>query len=77
MEDRPATSRPEGENGYMDDGPRQPIEGASRRRELNRKLRRAFVEGAEERSQRESGRGLTEDELRRVLRRYPGDLPEQ
>ena len=59
----------------MDDGSRQRIERA-RRLELNRKLRRAFVEGAEERSQRESGRGLTEDELRRILRRYPGDLPE-
>jgi len=34
---------------------------------LNRKLRRAFLEGAEERSQRELGRGLTEEELQRVL----------
>ena len=59
----------------MDDGPRQPIEGAPRRTELSRKLRRAFVEGAEERSQRELGRGLTAEELRRILRRYPGDLP--
>jgi hypothetical protein len=61
----------------MDDGPRQPIENAPGRRELNRKLRRAFLEGAEERSQRELGRGLTADELRRVLRRYPGDLRER
>lgn len=61
----------------MDDGPRQPIEGAARRRELNRKLRRAFVEGAEERSRRELGRGLRTEELRRALRRYPGDLPER
>jgi len=61
----------------MDDGPRQAIEDAQRRRELNRKLRRAFVEGAEERSQRELGRGLTAEELRRILRRYPGDLREQ
>ncbi len=60
----------------MDDGSRQRTERA-RRLELNRKLRRAFLEGAEERSERESGRGLTEDELRRVMRRYPGDPPER
>jgi hypothetical protein len=63
------------ENRRVDDG-RQPIE-TTRHMELNRKLRRAFVEGAEERSQREVGRGLTTDELRRILRRYPGDLPER
>jgi hypothetical protein len=61
----------------MDEASRQRIEGAARRRELNRKPRRAFVEGAEERSQRKLGRGLTADELRRILRRYPGDLPER
>jgi len=77
MEDRPTTSRPERDNGPVDEGLRQPTENASRRRELNRKLRRAFIEGAEERSQRELGRGLTADELRRILRRYPGDLPER
>ena len=77
MEDRSATSRPERENGWMDDGPRQPTENASRRLELNRKLRRAFIEGAEERSRRELGRGLAAEELRRILRRYPGDLPER
>jgi hypothetical protein len=42
--------------------------------ELNRRLRLAFVRGAEERSLREQGRGLTADELRRVLARYPGDI---
>jgi hypothetical protein len=61
----------------MDDGPRQPIERAPHRTELNRKLRRAFIAGAEARSQRELGRGLTTDELRRILHRYPGDLPER
>jgi hypothetical protein len=50
---------------------------AARRAELNRRLRIEFVEGAEERSRRELGRGLTADELRRVPRRYPGDLPER
>jgi len=61
----------------MHEGPRQPIEDAPRRRELNQKLRRAFVEGAEERSQRELGRGLTTAELRRILRWYLGELPER
>lgn len=44
---------------------------------LNRRLRLAFIQGAEERSRLEHGRALTADELRRVLRRYPGDLPER
>jgi hypothetical protein len=48
-----------------------------RRTELNRRLRLAFLRGAEERSVREEGRGLTADELRCVLARYPGDLPER
>jgi hypothetical protein len=61
----------------MDDGPRQPIENAPRHKELNRKLRRAFLEGAEEQFRSEHGRGLTAEELRRVLRRYPGDLSER
>ncbi len=50
---------------------------AQRRAELNRRLRQAFVEGAEEDSRRRLGRGLSDDEIRRVLRRYPGDLPER
>ena len=50
---------------------------AQRIAELNRRLRLAFIQGAEERSRLEQGRGLTADELRRVLRRYPGDLPER
>jgi hypothetical protein len=57
--------------------PQQRPERALRRRALNEKLRRAFVEGAEERSQRELGRPLTTEELRRILPRYPGDLPER
>ncbi len=47
---------------------------AARRRELNQRLRLAFVAGAEERSRQTAGRGLTDDELRRVMSRYPGDL---
>lgn len=48
-----------------------------RKAELNRRIRLAFIQGAEERSRLEHGRGLTGEELRRVLRRYPGDLPER
>jgi hypothetical protein len=46
------------------------------RHELNRRLRAAFIEGAEERSRRALDRGLTDEELRRITRRYPGDLSE-
>ena len=45
--------------------------------ELNRRLRLAFLRGAEERSRLEHGRDLTADELRRVIARYPGDIPER
>ena len=40
---------------------------------LSERLRLAFIEGAEQESRRGDGRPLTEGELRRVLRRYPGD----
>jgi hypothetical protein len=50
---------------------------ADRRADLNRRLRAAFLAGAEEQSTRNQGRGLTDEELRRVLQRYPGDLPER
>ena len=61
----------------MDQQPPQPTDSTDRIRELNRRLRVAFIAGAEEQSQREAGRGLTEQELERVLRRYPGDLPKR
>jgi hypothetical protein len=48
-----------------------------RRARLNQRLRQAFLAGAEEDSWRRLGRGLTTEELERVLRRYPGDLPER
>jgi hypothetical protein len=48
-----------------------------RRADLNRRLRLAFIEGAEGDSRSRLGRGLTEEELQRVLRRYPGDAPER
>ncbi len=41
---------------------------------LNRRLRTEFLAGAEEDSRRRLGRGLTAEELERVLRRYPGDI---
>ncbi len=44
------------------------------RRELHRRLRLAFLAGAEERSRTDQGRGLTEPELRAILERYPGDV---
>jgi hypothetical protein len=45
-----------------------------RRNVLNQDSRQAFLEGAEEDSRRRLGRGLTADELDRVLRHYPGDV---
>ena len=41
---------------------------------LNRRLRMEFLAGAEADSRRRLGRGLTLEELERVLRRYPGDV---
>ena len=41
---------------------------------LNQCLRAAFIEGAEADSRRRLSRGLTREELERVLRRYPGDI---
>jgi hypothetical protein len=41
---------------------------------LSQRLRQAFIEGAEHDSRRRLGRGLTVEELERVLRRYPGDI---
>jgi len=48
-----------------------------RRERLNQRLRQAFIEGAEEGSHRRLGRGLTTEELERILWRYPGDVPER
>jgi hypothetical protein len=43
---------------------------------LNQRLRLAYIAAAEERSRRDAGRPLTNNELRQVLARYAGDLPE-
>ena len=58
----------------MTDRPPDPRRLAARCRDLNQRLRLAFIAGAEELSRRTVGRGLTDDELRRVMSRYPGDL---
>lgn len=55
--------------------PWQPGEEPSeiKRRQLNERLG-AFLTGAEAKSRAHLGRGLTRDELERILRRYPGDI---
>jgi hypothetical protein len=50
---------------------------AARRLELNRRLRLAFIAGAEERSRDTAGRGLTDEELERIIERYPGDVKDR
>jgi hypothetical protein len=47
-----------------------------RRARLNQRLRQSFIEGAEVDSRRRLGRGLTAEELERVLGHYPGDVGE-
>ena len=66
-----------GENGSVNQQPRQPTGSESRSKELNRRLRAAFIEGAEEDSRRRLGHGLSQEELRRILARYPGDVGER
>jgi hypothetical protein len=51
-------------------------EDVARRQALNRKLRFAFYQGAEEEARRR-GAALDEPGLDRVLDRYPGDLGEK
>jgi hypothetical protein len=48
-----------------------------RRANLNRRLRLAFIAGAEERSRETMGRGLSEEELERIIERYPGDVKDR
>ena len=49
-------------------------EGHRLHRELNRMLRAAFLAGDEQQFRAEHGRGLTEEELLRVMEQHPGDL---
>lgn len=53
-----------------------PQPDGSRTEELNRRLRFAYLDGAEEYALQAHARGLTTDELERVLRQYPGDVDE-
>jgi hypothetical protein len=50
-----------------------PKPDGGRLEEPNRRLRQAYVAGAEEQSQRAEGRELTAAELERILGHYPGD----
>ena len=43
--------------------------------DIEQRARQAFLSGAEERSRRVLDRGMADDEVRRVIRRYPGDPP--
>jgi len=54
--------------------PERLIDAADWRRKMNERLRSEFIAGAEEDSRKRLARGLTKDELERVLRRYPGDM---
>ena len=54
--------------------PERPIDPADWQRKMNARLRLDFIAGAEEDSRKRLGRGLTKDELDRVLRRYPEDM---
>ena len=54
--------------------PERPIDAADWQRQMNHRLRSEFIAGAEEDSRKRLGRGLTAEELERVLRRYPGDF---
>jgi hypothetical protein len=50
---------------------------AAHRRDLNCRLRLAFIAGAEERSRETMGRGLTDEEFERIIERYPGDVKDR
>jgi hypothetical protein len=63
------------QNGAMPPRRQRWLEGSEEFRTLNVRLRLAFLAAAEERSRRVMGRALAPDELERILRHYPGDLP--
>jgi len=78
VEDGTRTGRPGPATlGRVED--QKPTLGANqeRRERVNKRLRQAFIEEAEADSRRRLGRGLTGDELDRVLARYPGDVLER
>ena len=54
-------------------GMARPADDAARRESINRRLRQAFYQGAEEEASR-GGRPLDNAELSRTIARYPGDI---
>jgi hypothetical protein len=54
--------------------PERPIDAADWQRQMNLRLRAEFIAGAEEDWRQRTGRPMTVEELKRVLRRYPGDI---
>ncbi len=69
MEDADGRSRPVS-NGSAMLRERALAETAVRRARLEEKLRLAYLQGAEERSRSALGRGLTRNELERVMARF-------
>jgi hypothetical protein len=55
------------------DGKPEPCTRSIDRLALSKRLHIEFIAGAEEDSRRRLGRGLTAEELERVLRHFPGD----
>jgi len=54
--------------------PERPIDAADWQRQMNHRLRAEFIAGAEEEWRKRTGRPMTAEELKRVLRLYPGDM---
>jgi hypothetical protein len=59
------------DNEAMNESCRDRAASDNRRHERRMRLRLAFLEGAEQRSRDTLGRALTNDELRRVIGRFP------
>jgi hypothetical protein len=54
--------------------PEGPIDSADWQRRMNLRLRAEFITGVEEEWRKRTGRPMTAEELKRELRRYPGDI---
>ncbi len=55
----------------MSERPDRRSQGDERRRDLEARVRQAFLEGAEQHSRDALGHGLTHDELLRIIRHFP------
>ena len=62
----------DGERSTPATGAKTPVY-TERRADFNRRLRAAFIEGAEQDSLQRLERGMTAQELERLLARYPRD----